>query len=308
MYKLFVVVLAALLLAACGPVTTQTPPPAATSVPTTAPTTIPSVPPTVVPPTPVPPTAPAGPKIARDQIIRYDVDPLSLTITGTVISGERDRYTLDLLPGETMQVQVSALENNAVFTLLGPGGTPVPGTEEGQDVTAWQVAAEEITTYSILVGPTRGSAAYTLGVTVFPAGGYQPVSLEVCQTLQADVTQALGVRFTLIDAPFTDPIGGETGLACTLEANGTGADFGSVPDTVSKLRAALIGWTEDTRFAADGPTGSVVAFTRDSGLLIVTVGWEPDPEANCSPTEPISACPLTPEQQWYIVRLQAAQK
>ena len=83
-----------------------------------------------------------------------------------MISGERDRYTLDLQPGETLDVQVTALESNAVFTILGPDRAPIPGTQEGQDITQWSAPISVGGVYAILVGPTRGSAMYTLKVQV----------------------------------------------------------------------------------------------------------------------------------------------
>lgn len=105
-----------------------------------------------------------GARIAKDQPIRFDTSQVNVTLNGAVISGERDRYTLGLLAGETLDVVISSMEGNAVFTILDPDGNPLPGTEEGKDINNWSVRIIREGTYSILVGPTRGNATYTLVV------------------------------------------------------------------------------------------------------------------------------------------------
>jgi hypothetical protein len=105
-----------------------------------------------------------GARIAKNQPIRFDTGPVDVTLNGAVISGERDSYTLGMMAGETLDVVISSMEGNAVFTILGPDGNPLPGTEEGKDVNNWSVPITIEGTYSILVGPTRGNATYTLVV------------------------------------------------------------------------------------------------------------------------------------------------
>ncbi len=115
------------------------------------------------------PAAPATlavpvPKIAKDEPIRFDEGAMSVEIDGALISGERDRYTLSAKAGETLEVMVTSLEDNAAFTILGPDNKPLPGTEEGKDCTDWAKPVPADGTYAILVGSTRGNAAYTLKV------------------------------------------------------------------------------------------------------------------------------------------------
>jgi hypothetical protein len=112
------------------------------------------------------PAPAAAPKIAKDQPIRFAVGPLDVTLNGAVISGERDRYSLSMLAGETLDVQISSLEGNAVFSILGPNQVALPGTEEGKDTIQWAVPIPADGAYSILVGSTRGNATYTLKVKV----------------------------------------------------------------------------------------------------------------------------------------------
>lgn len=141
---------------------------------------------------------------------------------------------------------------------------------------------------------------------------YEPVSPEVCQTIQELATQALGLPFAMESGtPFTNPLSGETGLGCTLTATGTGVDFAAFPapsQITAQLVRALVGWTEQIAYQASGPTAEMTALTRDMGLLLVQAEWAPAPGVTCPSDQPISACALQPEQQQYTVRLQAAQK
>ncbi|MBN1993048.1 MAG: hypothetical protein JW953_10120 [Anaerolineae bacterium] len=387
------------------------------------------------------------PIIARNQPLRFDVGPMTVQVTGTVVSGQRDYYPLSLMQGELLQVQLTALESNAAFSLKTSEGTPWPGTEEGTDTTSgfWIVPADG--EYLIDVGPTRGNASYTLNAQTqdpayapapdcaaigaaaekalgvkfaqsskaFNDGGksggvgcaltasatgaqwaeaqtpldqlrptlngwadegmlaggatgvvysfskddqwlmvssswqpspdancppdqpisacdvkpeqklytleliaaqgvwsqmaYKPVSRPVCNQLNQDLITAASVGFVQsFAAPFTDFISGESGLGCALEASGTGLEFKSAPEVMNQLRGALAGWTENPTYQADGPTGTAMAFTRDKALLLVNVDWQPSPDANCPQDQPISACPLKPEQQLYMIKVQAAHK
>lgn len=378
------------------------------------------------------------PIIARNQPIRFDVGPMTVHITGAVVSGQRDYYTLGLMQGELLQVKLTALEANAAFSIKTSEGTPLPGAEEGADTISGFWIAPADGEYAIVVGPTRGNASYTLNAqTQAPAyapspdcaaigaaaekalgvqfaqstkafndggksggvgcllaasatgaqwadpgvpidqlrgalagwtdegvlaGGpmgdvysfakgdqwlmasstwqpapdancppdqpisacelepeqklytlelivaqgvwgqmaYKPVSRQVCNELSQAVMAAVSAGFVQsFAAPFTDFVSGESGLGCALEASGTGAEFKSVPDVMNQIRGALAGWTEKPDYQADGPTGTATAFNRDNVLLLVSVGWQPAPDANCPQDQPISACPLKPEQQVY---------
>jgi hypothetical protein len=138
---------------------------------------------------------------------------------------------------------------------------------------------------------------------------YQPVSTEVCQILQEGAAESLGLTFTMeMGTPFTDYASGETGLGCTLTATTNGALIPDPYDALTKLTNGFIGWTLQSAYDAGGPTGAATAMTRDSGLLLISVGWEPAPDANCPADQPISACELTPEQKLYTVKIEAAQK
>ena len=111
-------------------------------------------------PTAVPSTGPVN------QTIRFDTEPLSITLDGAVISGQRDRYNFGVMKGEMIDVVISSTEGNAVFSIIGPDGNALLGTEEGKDINNWAVQASTEGTYSIVVGSTRGNATYKLVVNV----------------------------------------------------------------------------------------------------------------------------------------------
>ncbi len=109
---------------------------------------------------------PILPIIAKTQAIRFATGPMDVTVNGSVLSGQRDRYTLSMAKGEMLDVILNSSEGDAVFTILGPDGNPLMGTEEGRDINNWAVPAPSDGSYAIQVGPTRGNATYTLTVKV----------------------------------------------------------------------------------------------------------------------------------------------
>jgi hypothetical protein len=154
-------------------------------------------------------------------------------------------------------------------------------------------------------------SAPTEAVALLGAGapGYQPVSAEVCQILQEGATESLGLTFSMeTGAPFTDYASGETGQGCTLTATTNGTSISGPYDALTKLVDGFIGWTVQPAYNADGPTGTATGMTRDSGLLLISVGWQPSADANCPTDQPITMCELAPEQKLYTVTIEAAQK
>lgn len=167
---------------ASGPtviVVTATPAPATAVPPTAVPPT--AVPPTAVPPTAVPPTAvpatavpptavppTAVPQEPQGIVQRVEFAPgnVSANTEGAVVRGTRDRYILGARGGQYMHIALSSLENNAVFTVYGPDGAPLAGTEEGSDVSNWQGPLPATGDYVVSVGPTRGNATYRIKFTI----------------------------------------------------------------------------------------------------------------------------------------------
>jgi hypothetical protein len=148
----------------------------------------------------------------------------------------------------------------------------------------------------------------TSEATAATGAALQPLSADECAALASSTETALGVPVQPSTAAVTDPISGSTGSACVLVAAGTGANFASPVAVVEKLSPVVTGWAVDSRYAADGATGTQAGYTKDGQTLLISAQWSPSPDANCPPDQPISACPLTPEQQIYDVRLTAYQQ
>jgi hypothetical protein len=114
------------------------------------------------------------------------VSPLRLTrgastkiASGAVIRGERSLYSIDARAGQRLTLSISAVENNAVFQIYVPGARPerrdygveivgkaLFGAAEGDDATRWTGILRQTGSYLVVIGPTRGNAAYRLSVTI----------------------------------------------------------------------------------------------------------------------------------------------
>jgi len=102
----------------------------------------------------------------KTQRVRFPRGRTTAVLKGAVVRGTQDQYILGARAGQTMTVHITSREKNAVFTILDPRATALPGTEEGVDATDWQGELPISGDYSIWVGPTRGNATYTLEVTI----------------------------------------------------------------------------------------------------------------------------------------------
>ena len=99
--------------------------------------------------------------------IRFAKGKTSATLKGAVVRGDRDRYMLNARKGQAMTVNVTSLENNAVFQIYLPGEQEShPGAGTGDDATSWTGELPANSDYVIVVGGTRGNASYTLKVSV----------------------------------------------------------------------------------------------------------------------------------------------
>jgi len=87
----------------------------------------------------------------------------SKTLSGSVVRGETARHTLNAKAGQTLDVKVTSDENNAVFQIYLPGEkATLPGAGETDDAMKWSGKVPNDGEYTIVVGPTRGSATYKL--------------------------------------------------------------------------------------------------------------------------------------------------
>ena len=177
-----------------------------------------------------------------------------------------------------------------------PTAPPAQASELPMTDAPTEVLPQVVATQTVAALPTQ---------TAITSEGYYPLDIEECQSIRDKARSALKVRFSLINAPFADF--GLQGEACVIEAFGSGAEF-NMDSTPKALESVFSDWTPNMQFAADGPTGKVVGFTKDSAILLITVKWEPSAYAGCPSDQPISACPLTPWQKLFTITLKAAKK
>lgn len=148
----------------------------------------------------------------------------------------------------------------------------------------------------------------------------QPLSMEVCNGQAQAMVHTLEVLAgsnaggpiipTQSEAPLNDPVSGATGTGCLATVNGTGVQFESPDAVVNALGGMLTeqGWTVDPMLAAGGPTGMGEGYRKGNQISIASAMWEPDASANCPADQPISACPVTPEQQNYTITLNSGEE
>jgi uncharacterized protein len=108
-------------------------------------------------------------------VIKFERSSSSSTLSGAVIRGDRDVYSLYAGADQWMEVKISALENNAVFSLLiDVEGTESQALKGGTESTDWYGQLPKSATskngkknvIDIIVGGTRGNASYNLSVTI----------------------------------------------------------------------------------------------------------------------------------------------
>ena len=101
------------------------------------------------------------PPAVAPQRIRFAAGESSAVIKRAVIRGEQDTFLLWAKKGQRMILRISALEKNAAFDLVAPGGSTI-----ASEATSWNDALPANGNYRIVVGPTRGNATYELRVEI----------------------------------------------------------------------------------------------------------------------------------------------
>jgi len=136
---------------------------------------------------------------------------------------------------------------------------------------------------------------------------YNPPSSQVCSAMLNQAQPYVPVPLALEIVDFTD-FELQRGTACQLRAQGDGTVFTDAFAIVQSLDTVLSasGWSLVN--GADGPTGTAREYTSGNLLVIISMGWKPAPGFTCPPDQPISTCPLTPEQKIYTITLQVAEK
>lgn len=119
-------------------------------------------------------SAPENPPVTGSgisQTIQFDPGASSATLSGSVVRGTQDTYYVSASPGQSMQVDASSPEGNAVFQIYGEvegSWTPLLGAEPGQDTTTWHdtLPGGGTGNYMIVVGSSRGNTEYSLYVGI----------------------------------------------------------------------------------------------------------------------------------------------
>lgn len=92
---------------------------------------------------------------------------VSGVVHGSARRGEKTRHIVDAKAGQTLDVNITSDENNAVFQVYLPGenGT-LPGAGEMDDATKFSGKIPTDGRYLIAVGPTRGNATYKISYSI----------------------------------------------------------------------------------------------------------------------------------------------
>ncbi|MGL5035710.1 MAG: hypothetical protein ACRC6M_18140 [Microcystaceae cyanobacterium] len=112
--------------------------------------------------------------------IKFAPGANSAIVENSVVRGDRDIFGVTAKKNQKMEVNISSLENNAVFSIYLPGssitekeagiteitGQTLPRAGETEGVRNWQGLLPRSGKYLILVGGTRGNASYKLQVKI----------------------------------------------------------------------------------------------------------------------------------------------
>jgi hypothetical protein len=281
-------------------VPTQAPAPTATTAPTQA------------------EAGPAGPATEGGRIA-FAPNTTEWQTPGDLDPNAAIQFTLSASKGQQMNIWLTtepASSNDAMLATLdirGADGSALTVSPSLQWSSILPTSQDyEIEVRSLAQEPISYSLVVEIPAAVIdPALGtmYEPIPTQVCFELQKSASEALGMDFWAGDQqPFLDPVGGEAGLGCSLVASGPGNTFGEPAETVAKLVNSVgLGWTPQTNYQADGPTGSATGLARDMALMLISVQWKPAMGITCPGDQPINECGLTPEQKMYTVNIDIAQ-
>lgn len=95
------------------------------------------------------------------QPVQFEPGASSAILENSVVRGERDVYLITAQGGQSMQLTLTSLEDNAVFDVISPSGYVLVRESTGEDVLLPQTG-----NYQVVVGGTRGNASYSLQVEI----------------------------------------------------------------------------------------------------------------------------------------------
>lgn len=185
-------------------------------------------------------TVPADPQAPR--VVAFEQGASATVMSDSVVRGNRHTYTIAAGKGQTMELLITSLEDNAVFDLIGPSGAVI---EQEQTNTTTVLPADGV--YRVVVGGTRGNASYELTIVIPPG------------TTQIDDTE--------------DPAGSD-GVAepIRFESGTSGATVsGSVQDAKVKLYTIDVSAGQTMTFSLTSiQNNGQIAVVAPSGELIMS--------------------------------------
>lgn len=104
---------------------------------------------------------PADPQAPR--VVAFEPGASAIVMSDSVVRGNRHTYTVAAGKGQTMELLITSVENNAVFDLLDPSGNVIE-----QEVTNTTTVLPADGVYRVVVSGTRGNASYELTIVIPP--------------------------------------------------------------------------------------------------------------------------------------------
>lgn len=107
---------------------------------------------------------------SRSTVVKFRKGGTSRTYENAVIRGETHTYTLGAAKGQTMLINITSTEDNAVFRVQTPGGQYLGTTSEEDGTKNFSDTLPANGNYKITVSPTRGNATFKITFTVKGGG------------------------------------------------------------------------------------------------------------------------------------------
>lgn len=95
------------------------------------------------------------------QTLQFAAGTSQAEVSGGVVRGDRDVYLLNAQGGQQMVVEITSLEENAVFDVVDPSGQILAVESTSEDLLLPHTGD-----YQLIVGGTRGNASYDLSVAI----------------------------------------------------------------------------------------------------------------------------------------------
>ena len=106
-------------------------------------------------------STPADPQAPR--VVAFEPGASAIVMSDSVVRGNRHTYTIAAGGGQTMELLITSLEDNAVYDLIDPAGNVI---ESEATNTSTVLPTDGV--YRVVVGGTRGNASYELTIVIPP--------------------------------------------------------------------------------------------------------------------------------------------